>query len=86
MYSYPFTEQGIAQALKEVCNTESPVIPESFCLTRFEGELGGKVEGTYELKTQDGNKYNIIANGREYLVPYVCNVKFYSIEVIQKIE
>lgn len=68
--SYPYSEEAIAKALKVEFGSDSPVIPESFKLTSSEGEFGGKIEGTYEFKTEDGQKYQITTEGNQIVIPY----------------
>ena len=70
MFPYPHTEEGLAKALKEECDTDSPVIPESFKQTSCKGELGGNIEGTYEFKTEDGQRYQITTEGDQVLIPH----------------
>ncbi|MBQ3146086.1 MAG: hypothetical protein IJB90_06060 [Clostridia bacterium] len=61
--SYPYTKEGIAQCLKETCNTESPVIPESFDYISSEGVKGGMAKAEYEFKTEDETKYRMVITG-----------------------
>lgn len=56
---YPYSAEGIAKCLKETCNTESPVVPESFILLKAHGKVGGKGEAIYKFCTEDGQEYEI---------------------------
>ena len=61
---YPYSKEGIARCLKEVCKTESPVIPETFECYSTQGIFGGKAEGEYHFATNDGKRYLMIVEGR----------------------
>ena len=65
--SYPYTKEGIAQCLKETCNTESPVVPESFEFKSSKGRLGGMAQAEYEFKTEDETKYRMVITGPDTL-------------------
>ena len=86
MYTYPFTEQGISDALKETYDSDSPVIPGSFCMIRSKGDLiGGNCEATYTIQTEDGCKYEIAAKGLQILVPYVFRLEMRQITGVKKV-
>ena len=85
MYSYPYTEEGLSQALKEICNSDSKVNPESFSMISSHGKLGGEVEKTYEFKTEDGCKYELTAKGEQIVEPFRVDSQMYQITEIKKI-
>ena len=60
---YPYTKEGIAQCLKETCNTESPVSAESFSFIEAKAKSENKIEGVYQFKTEDGASYKIVFEG-----------------------
>lgn len=60
---YPYTRKGFAECLKETCNTESPVVAESFLFIEASAKPEGKIEGVYQFKTQDDNSYRVVFEG-----------------------
>ena len=84
--SYPYTKEGIAQCLKETCNTESPVVPESFVFIMSEGVIGKMAKGEYEFKTEDGTKYRMVVTGPDTIGELFCKQQHYtSVKYIEKI-
>ena len=60
---YPYTKKGFAECLKETCNTESPVVAESFSFIEARAKSEGKIEGVYQFKTEDGSSYRVTFEG-----------------------
>lgn len=60
---YPYTKKGFAECLKETCNTESPVVAESFSFIEASAKSEGKIEGVYQFKTKDGSSYRVTFEG-----------------------
>ena len=71
MYTYPYSKEGVSRALREIYNSDSPVIPETFHMIQTEGDYGGEITITYEFKTEDGCKYTLIAMGTQYVELFV---------------
>lgn len=85
--SYPYTKEGIAQCLKETCNTESPVVPESFTCIMSKGVLGGKAKAVYEFKTEDESKYRMVITGEDTLGELFSRGHVYTdVKSIEKIK
>jgi hypothetical protein len=85
--SYRYTKEGIAQCLKETCNTESPVVPESFEFISSEGVIGGMAKAEYEFKTEDETKYRMVITGPDTIGELFSKGQIYThVKYIEKIE
>ena len=70
MKTYSYSEEGVAQYLREICETESPVVRGSMKCMESSGELGGEQEMTYHFETEDGKKYEMICEGHQNVQPH----------------
>ena len=61
---YPYNNEGLAQCLKETCNTDSPVLHDSFELKK-DKEVGGTTEQEFHFRTEDGSQFRVIIAGKE---------------------
>ena len=82
---YPYSEEGIARCLKETCQTESPVKPETFSLQRAEGGLNSRLDGEFYFETEDGKKYRMIVQGIFECAIYSTHYRWKSIESIEEV-
>ena len=81
---YPYTEEGIKQALKEMMGTDSPVVPGSVRIISTIGEAGGAAKGRIALKTEDGEKYQIVVQGTFDVAPYHNELHWERIKTIER--
>lgn len=70
MKTYSYSEEGVAQYLREICETESPVVRGSMDCIGSCGELGGEQEITYHFLTEDGKKYEMVCEGFQRVQPH----------------
>lgn len=67
MYPYiDFTKEGVREALKRECKTDSPVVVGTFSLVSANGTLGGKAKGEFHFLTEDSKGYR-----KEYRITVV---------------
>lgn len=64
MYPYiDFTAEGVREALKRECKTDSPVVAGTFSLVSANGTLGGNANGEFHFLAKNSKKYRITVVG-----------------------
>ena len=85
MKSYPYTEDGIKKALKELFNSDSPIVQETLHLFSSIAEVGKEAKGRIRFETADGKRYLLRVTGTCEFVPFDNVIRWETITSIEEL-